>query len=294
LATPGRCCLCGSSDGEVVLREGSYVGRLCKCGIVYVDPMPAHGTVDPTIDHHPESYYRQSARERLSWIQKFRRRGRILEVGCGDGAFVKAALSAGFEVEAVEPCEARANNVERRYRVPVERSMIEHAQLRENAYDIVTHVDLLSHFADPIAALGAMRRGLSPSGLMIFEVGLFGGLAKRWYPFTGRPNFPTHLWFFNVAAVDAVLERAGLRRRAIEIHSIGLSTIVSSLAIKAFRAPHLRRSGEDFGKPLASGRLGEVYYAVQGFLQHLGKWLPRFGPGRAFVTAEVIPDAERG
>lgn len=292
VATLGRCFLCGSSEGEIVLREGGYVGRSCECGIVYVDPMPASGVVDPTIDHHPESYYRQAARERLAWLLRFRRCGRVLEVGCGNGAFVKAALSAGFEVEAVEPCEMRARSVELQYGIRVERSMIEEARLRAGYYDIVTHVDLLSHFRDPIHALRAMRHGLSPGGVMMFEVGLFGGLPNRWYPFTGRPNFPTHLWFFDVAAVDTVLERAGLRRTAIEIHSIGLSTIVSSLAIMALRSPHLRRSEEMFGKPLAAGRLGGAYYAAQGVLQHLGKWLPRFGPGRAFVTAEITPDLQ--
>jgi Methyltransferase domain len=152
----------------------------------------------------------------------------------------------------------------------------------------VCHVDLLSHFRDPVAALKAMGERVAPGGMLVFEVALFGGLSKHWYPFTGRPNFPTHLWFFNEAAIDQLLKRAGLRRSAIEIHSIGVSTIISSLLIHLFRSPHLRRAPEQLGKPLASGPLGNSYYRFQNTLGRIGKWLPRFGPSKAFVTAVPI------
>ncbi|TIT26675.1 MAG: class I SAM-dependent methyltransferase, partial [Mesorhizobium sp.] len=101
LQRSGACPICRTNAGPVALREGEYSGRQCVCGVIYIDPLPAH-PVDAPIDHHHRVYYSAPARARVGWVKAFTQRGRLLEIGCGDGEFAAAAIRAGFTVEAVE------------------------------------------------------------------------------------------------------------------------------------------------------------------------------------------------
>ena len=42
------CPICRTNAGPVTLREGEYSGRQCACGVIYIDPLPAH-PVDATL-----------------------------------------------------------------------------------------------------------------------------------------------------------------------------------------------------------------------------------------------------
>src|SRR5687767_11530177 len=142
----GACFLCGIGSGPIVVRENGYNGRACACGIVYLDPNPPEDAVDPTYDQHPDDYYSLPARLRLSWVREFRTNGRLLEVGCGAGHFLAVAQEAGYEVSAIEPHPDSALHVTRNLNAPVEECLIEETTLPRGRFDIVFHVDLLSHF----------------------------------------------------------------------------------------------------------------------------------------------------
>ena len=227
----GRCVLCGSAEGEVVIAEAGYSGRACTCGVVFIDPRPYEHAIDPTHDMHVDDYYERPARDRIDWIERFRGPCRLLEVGGGRGHLLQRARDRGYQVAAIEPNPECARALEA-LGIPVERQIVEESELPEGSADVVFHVDLLSHFPDPVRALLAMKRIAGSDGLLCFEVGVFGGLSRGWYPWIGRPGFPEHLWFYSERAIETLIARAGLE--IVERKRFGLfpSTILSSVGRK--------------------------------------------------------------
>ena len=282
----GACLLCGATRGPAVLAENGFVGRSCPCGIVYIDPVPEAGRVDPTDDAHLAGYYELPARRRLAWARRYAPTGRFLDVGCGSGALVAEARRLGYEVEAVEPDPARAALVAERFGVPVETALIEESNLPDGRFDLIYHVDLMSHFADPLAALVAMGRRLRPTGTMCFEVGLFGGLAPGWYRWTGRPKFPAHRWFFSESALRTLLARAGLEVVAVRSFAIAPSTVVSTALRRALPAQvEAVPVTDDVGPPRGS-LAARAYARSHDVLRYqVGAVLPIPGPRTAFVAA---------
>jgi SAM-dependent methyltransferase len=288
----GACLLCGRSDGRPRLAEAGYAGRECECGVIYIDPVPDPEQRPPTADAHLESYYSLPARLRFDWAHQFVGGGRFLDVGCGSGDLIAQALVHGYSAEAVEPNRACARLVRERFGVDVEESLIEDASPRPASADLIYHVDLLSHFPDPVRALQAMGARLRPGGVMCFEVGLFAGLDPRWYAWVGRPRFPAHLTFFSRRGLEQVLDRAGLEVVALRSFSIAPSTAISTmlrrLLPERFEAvPVADSSGAD--QPVTRGGPAHRAYARLHYVlrYRVGAVLRLPGPQTAFVAARL-------
>jgi SAM-dependent methyltransferase len=283
----GFCALCGRQSDAVVLREGRHVGRLCACGVVYIDPFPTVREADPTVDLHIRDYYVLPARLRIDWVQRFVPAGRLVDVGCGDGATVAEALRRGYRVEAVEPNAACAAHVASTFGIRVDQAMIEETTLPRGAYDVVFQVDLLSHFRDPVRALTSMASLLKPGGFLCFEVGLFGGLARPWYPWMGRPGFPAHLWLYSEAAVRALLTRAALRPVEIRKFTVGPSAVLSSLLYRLLPGT-LRAVPASTGRAPVGSPLQRLYARLHYLIRYrLGAHLAMPGPQTALVAARA-------
>ncbi|WP_212611884.1 class I SAM-dependent methyltransferase [Sphingomonas baiyangensis] len=242
------------------------------------------GSIDPQVDHHHRVYYEAPAAARVAWVKRFKQKGLLLDIGCGDGEFTRAAIGAGFEVEGIEPNPDRVATVKKRSAIPVEQGLIEESSLPAGRYDASFHVDLLSHFPDPVAALRAIAEKMRDDGVICFEVGLFSNLPLRWRRLAGRANMPTHLWFFDAPSIEHLLDAAGLKLVAMRRYKVGVSTAVSAalVAMRRERAVAATRAG----LPMARGRASGVYYRFHMWLRYgLGRWLPIGGPQTAFVAA---------
>jgi len=274
------------------MTEAGYVGRACTCGTIYIDPVPDPAAAPPTTDAHLDSYYAMPAELRLGWATRFVSSGRFLEVGCGSGELIGRALDHGFEAEAVEPNAACADWVRRRYGAPVEEALIEESALPEGRFDLIYHVDLLSHFPDPVEALEQMAARLAPGGFLCFEVGLFADLDPRWYGWVGRPRFPAHRWFYSEASLERLLERAGLELVGIKTFAIAPATVVSAALRKVLpdrlEAVPAAPGGSD-ALPARGSTVQRAYARVQYLLRYrVGARLPLPGPRTAFVAARRI------
>jgi SAM-dependent methyltransferase len=204
------CVVCHRSSDCVVWEENGYQGRLCECGTVYTSPEPAAGVTDPRNDYHSDSFYSTYALFKAQWVWRQRPAGRLLEIGCGDGHFLHAARTLGYDVAGVEANPVRARGVRDWLGVEVRCSLLEDLEWHGASFDVVYHCDLLSHFADPVGALQKMSRLLAPGGMLIFEAGTLGGLNPSWYRRVGQLGFPQHRWLYSESSLRRLLEITGL------------------------------------------------------------------------------------
>jgi SAM-dependent methyltransferase len=288
----GVCVLCGQSNGPVVFSQDGYQGRNCSCGVVYIDPAPPAGTVDPTKDHHFDSYYSLPAQVRLNWISSLQPSGNLLEVGCGGGEFLALARQRGYQVAGIEP-NAESASAARSLGIDVEEGLVEESALPPQRYHVVFHVDLLSHFPDPVLALRKMAELVTPEGIVCFEVSV-AALRRAWYPFVGVPGYPQHLWHFTESAIRALLGRANLEVRSVRRFGLLPSTLLSAIGNRTLRQKISRPSADRTGRPMRARGFWRAYSWIQYLLRYrLGRVIPALGPYTMFVAARPLGAAAK-
>ena len=134
---------------------------------------------------------------------------KLLDIGCGSGAFVRRALSMGYLAEGLE-FDAQAVNAAIGAGLPVHEGSLPNTGLAEGSYDVVTLSQVIEHLHDPIAALLEIHRLLKPGGWF--------WLATPNMDAPGHIQFgpdwrglepPRHLVLFSAKALALALERTG-------------------------------------------------------------------------------------
>ena len=130
---------------------------------------------------------------------------RLLDIGCGDGAFLLAAMEEGWSVAGTEmnPAPARARGID-----PVHES-IEEARAQA-PFDCITLWHSLEHMRDPHATLSSIACMLAPGGLLFVAVPDAGGLQARlfgasWF----HLDVPRHLYHFGARSLKGLLDTVG-------------------------------------------------------------------------------------
>ena len=248
---------------------------------MYVDPFPLFGPQDRT-DYAAE-YYAIAARLRLRWLSHYAPTGRLLEIGCGRGDFLHAAHEAGYSVAAVEPNAAHLRELRTWTPSSCTPAFFTRIDLPPERFDVVFHVDLMSHFVDPLDALRTMRRATRPGGVVAFEVGLLAGVSPRWYKWQRAVGYAASLAVFT-KAIYCLLEKAGLRPIATQQFGLLPETLPPALAAGAPLAANKEdnsRSGsrQTFrpSQPSASTICSSTSYSACGMEPVAGhpSWVPR-------------------
>ena len=213
------CSVCGSAVDSYLQRvsdplthEIFAVSKCKKCGLGHTVPRPTD--LSP---YYPEKYYGSRhgfttgmyVRRRLRFVAATlpgNKGGRLLDIGCGDGAFLLAARAAGWGVTGTErnPAPARSSGLE----------VHEDVSLLVNTarFDCVTMWHTLEHMTDIPSVLQKIAMVLKPEGVLIIAVPDFGGLQARFFrEHWLHLDVPRHLYHFDAKALDFCLNAAGFR-----------------------------------------------------------------------------------
>ena len=134
---------------------------------------------------------------------------RLLDVGCGNGAFLLRMRAAGWEVEGIEPDPA-ARAFATDAGLPVQAGPLTAGPFEPASFDAVTMNHVLEHLHEPLRVLAACARILRPGGVLWIAApnGAANGLERyqrHWFPL----DPPRHLIFFTPDALRAALSAAG-------------------------------------------------------------------------------------
>ncbi len=224
------CDLCGSANPQTILISSQLDGPLVQCrncGLRYVGIRHSQltfGSGDASgsdiaqrveaanlhIRHlrleEEQRLALLNARWRLNLIQQFRTSGRLLEVGCARGDFLRVAREA-FEVSGVEP---NPNLAESAIGVaPIHRDVIETLPWRD--FDIVASFHVIEHVDSPRRFVAAMAERLKPGGLLVLETPDIDSLPFRLMKARWRQFIPEHYFFFDRSTMTKLLTDAGFR-----------------------------------------------------------------------------------
>lgn len=230
----GACVVCGARNdfffmeventhgAKRLSREKFDLIKCGNCGVVRVEPMPAEGEM---WKYYNAGYYGDGGRakrylERMigGWsnlgnkrlIAKFSRGGRLLDIGCGRGEFLKTFCAAAWDLYGVEPNkEGYAQNVARAHAKIFNADLIACA-FRSGYFDVITMWHVFEHVRHPNEQLREIHRILKDRGLLIIAVPNIEGIGfktggRHWF----HLDCPRHLYHYDPRTIRMILDHAG-------------------------------------------------------------------------------------
>jgi 2-polyprenyl-3-methyl-5-hydroxy-6-metoxy-1,4-benzoquinol methylase len=223
-----NCLFCHANSDNIVIKENGFQGRKCaSCNLIYISPRPSETEVHDIYGHndahisaqtHIEHEYakRLHAQHNVSVIKKYCSSGALLEIGAGAGYFLDEARKRGFSPYAIELNTIQAQFIKDSLKIPCERTPLHIDSFGKQAFDLIYHVDVLSHFYDPTMAFTIMHAKLKDEGYLVFETGNIADINHNYYSVFTKFQYPDHLFFFGEQSIKKLLEITGFE--LIKIH----------------------------------------------------------------------------
>ena len=235
--SPRGCGICGATSARELytardrLRNSEHlfiIARCDGCGVMRTLPEMSD---DELAYYYPSDYW--GGEPSLDWIRKSQaektrflaacepRGGRLLDVGCGAGFFLRALDPKVWDPFGIEISKAAASAAERvigPLRI-FNGTLIESA-CEDEYFDVVTFWSALEHTNEPRDQLNEARRIIKRGGTLIVQVPNAASYQARWF---GGDWFaldaPRHRYHFAAATLTDLLGATGFAVYRTSFHS---------------------------------------------------------------------------
>ncbi len=235
-----KCDLCNKSDSILLFKGRDYrFGRkeeynLVKCnncGLIYMNPRPTIESISklyeacytpnnksyilPTLETQKiriilkRIWHRFTGRYHDNLIKSAR--GRVLDIGCGNGNLLLPIRQNGEEVYGVEinPINSKYCN---KMGLNVFCGVLEEANFNNDFFDIVILSQVIEHLPSPKKTIEEIYRILKPGGrLYIFCPNYESYLSKLFGKYWHGWYIPFHFYDFNENTIRRLTEEVGFK-----------------------------------------------------------------------------------
>ena len=193
------------------------VVRCGRCGLVRSDPILPEDALltlyrGSRFDHPVESRFAAEtyARYVAGVARLLPERDSLLEIGCGDGAFLQRALEMGFaEVAGVEPSRRSIECAPDGVRERILNEGFRDGLFRPGSFSMVCGFQVLDHLAHPGEAVQACWKVLKPGGVAFFLNHDAGAWTNRLLGSRSPIIDIEHIYLFDRKTISMLFESAG-------------------------------------------------------------------------------------
>lgn len=141
----------------------------------------------------------------------YKERGKILDVGCGNGERIAWMSTFGWELDGVDISKDACRWAGKRG-LQCHHGGVFDAQFPENYFDVVVINHVLEHLHKPLETLQECWRILKADGLLIIDVPNFGGFDSKLFRETWNGlDLPRHLYHFTEGTLKDALCKSGFK-----------------------------------------------------------------------------------
>ncbi len=149
-------------------------------------------------------------------------RGRILEIGCGNGNILTQLAALGWEAWGVDLDSRAVEEARKHGATDVRAGVLEDQHYPPDHFDAIASVHALEHIPDPLALFEECARILRPGGHLVVSTPNWNCLTHSEFGTYWRGlEPPRHLHLFNRRSLRSILERSGFSLVSIATTSRG-------------------------------------------------------------------------
>lgn len=250
LSDPVKTCLiCGSFLRDTLFWKYGFAFHRCRdCGFVYADPQVREtdlmhsykgssandAWIDVLLSDANSEYDEYKFTEGLNKIESITGTcGRILDIGCSIGHFLKVAKARSWNVLGLEVNERALKHAREVWDIPVEAKLLDEANFEDCSFDAVTLWGVIEHLKDPLDVMQEIFRVLRPGGaVLIFCPNIDSLLCRVLHSEAPCIDGRNHCGYFSPLTLRFLLERCGFEVKSIVSHQANLSAIINYLEYK--------------------------------------------------------------
>ena len=240
-----NCNLCNYANYKILYEESSlldldglrnllniscelYCVRCMNCGLVYLNPMPTfedwrryyEKDYDFILHRDRQSYLKgaEGIKNELLQYEKYVKRGKLLDIGCGTGNFIYRAKELGWNAYGIEISKRYTDFLRNEIGLNVMSVPVEEAEFNPNFFDVVVLNHVLEHLFDPKHVLKKIHGFLRKGGIVAIYIpneleSLYSKLRldNLLFYFQPRERPTDHLYFFNKRTIQLLLIRTGYK-----------------------------------------------------------------------------------
>jgi 2-polyprenyl-3-methyl-5-hydroxy-6-metoxy-1,4-benzoquinol methylase len=156
----------------------------------------------------------------LKIAEKYSSKGKLLDIGCAAGFFLKYARENGWNVEGVEFSKELSNYARIKLKLTVHIGALSTMNLRPASFDVITLIGVIEHLDNPRSVVDEITKILKPGGILIIlteNVGSFlpKVLKSAWNGYMP----PEHLSYFSKKSILELIHHKGLK--LVDDYAIG-------------------------------------------------------------------------
>lgn len=200
-----------------------------NCGVVTLCPQPS---IDEIEKYYPDDYisypvpieqeksrFKRIDRQygvykRRNKVEKYtsKKSGKILDIGCATGVFLKEMQDHGWDAYGVEPSTYAAEVAVSQPGLNIFNGYLDHANFEENSFDVITLWDVFEHLLDPVATLEIIKQILKPDGSLVITMPNTDSWERKFFrQYWAGWDVPRHYHIFSEDAIERLLKEHGMR-----------------------------------------------------------------------------------
>lgn len=241
------CPVCEAPPGlqSIQFCKGSLVHRGCQsCGMVCINPRPERSWLDGHYQMLADEYFLDPAklesdfrpgRFDVEFEALGPTPGRLLDVGCADGAFVKEARDRGIDAIGIDIMASAVEHGRSVHALDLEYGDFTDGHLDPASFDTVTMWATVEHLANPGTYLDQAYRVLRPYGRLAMTVPNMKSLTQRLLGHRDRYVCVEHLNYFPPTTFTTLVVRHGFFVERSFTRKINPKTILQDLLARPGR-----------------------------------------------------------
>jgi SAM-dependent methyltransferase len=140
-------------------------------------------------------------------VQRLAPPGKWLDIGCGTGVLIAAAVEFGVEIEGIEPMSGRRKLAEKLTGAIIHGRQLELMDFAPGSFAAVTLTDVFSHLSSPADTLSHIHHILQPGGILLLYTSEIGpGVAKR---HNHSWNLGDHRYYLGDHTIERYAQKTG-------------------------------------------------------------------------------------